>query len=84
MTKKMFMYEDGIGGYISVKLLHKAPKDNKQKLDIINCRLVSAKNNCFFDFVMTPHEAVMLSNGILNAVTEYACTPTKQRRRLRR
>ena len=83
MTKRMFLYRDKIGGFISVRLLHKPPKGNTCRQDIIQCRAYSQKNRNLLDFVMTPHEAVMLSAGILNAVTEYACTPTKRVKRNR-
>lgn len=68
MTKNIFLFKGKNGTKIEVKLLHKAPK-NEYENDIIRLEIIS--NTIQQAFVMTPYEAFIIANGLLNAVTEH-------------
>ena len=83
MTKTAFEYIGKNGTYIKTEVLHKAPKGNYKK-DIIKISLKShpTPNSITtetFARVMTPYEAIIIANALLNAVM----IDNETRRRLR-
>ena len=83
MTKTAFEFIGKKGTYIKTEVLHKAPEGNYKK-DIIKLSISSAsspnsKLKESFARVMTPYEAIIISNALLQAVI----MDNKTRRRLR-
>jgi len=65
MTKTAFEYIGKKGTYIKTEVLSKAPKD-ADKSDRIKLSINSKYDK--FAKVLTPYEAVIISNALLNAI----------------
>ena len=65
MTKTIYEWFGREGGYIRVRILHKVPKgEYKIRLELRNS-VTGKKSN----IIMTPLEAVIVSNALLSAFT---------------